>query len=74
MDLDLLTQEQLDEVLAAQKTDRRRLGVLLVEKKVITATKLTQVLSYQFNLPFVSLAQVRYTPALIALIPGAFAK
>ncbi len=74
MDLDLLTQEQLDEVLAAQKTDRRRLGVLLVEKKVITATKLTQVLSYQFNLPFVSLAQVRYTPALVALIPGAFAK
>lgn len=74
MDLDLLTQEQLDEVLAAQKTDRRRLGVLLVEKKVITATKLTQVLSYQFNLPFVSLAQVRYSPELVALIPGPFAK
>jgi hypothetical protein len=74
MELDLLTQAQLDEVLAAQKTDKRRLGVLLVEKKIITATKLTQVLSYQFNLPFVSLAQVRYTPALVSRIPGAFAK
>lgn len=74
LELDLLTQAQLDEVLAAQKTDRRRLGVLLVEKQLITATKLTQVLSYQFNLPFVSLAQVKYTPELVARIPGPFAK
>jgi hypothetical protein len=74
LELDLITPVQLEEVLAAQKTDKRRLGTLLVEKKLITSTKLTQVLSYQFNLPFVSLAQVRYTPELVARIPGAFAK
>lgn len=74
LELDLITPEQLEEVLEAQKQDRRRLGALLVEKKMLTATKLTQVLSYQFNLPFVSLAQVRYAPDLVGRIPGPFAK
>ena len=69
----LLGQAQLDAALELQKQDRRRLGVLLIEQGFLNATKLTQLLSHQFGLPFVSLGRVNYTPDLLATLPGQLA-
>ncbi len=69
----LVSAEQLKLALAQQQTDRRRLGVLLIERGFINGTKLTQLLSHQFQLPFVSLSRVTYTPDLVRRVPGRFA-
>ena len=69
LDVGVLTQKALDEVLAAQKTDKRRLGDLLVEKKLVRPDQLAQVLSHQLSCPWVSLARAEIAPNVLALIP-----
>jgi hypothetical protein len=69
----LVSAEQLKLALAQQQTDRRRLGVLLIERGFLNGTKLTQLLSHQFQLPFVSLSRVTYTADLVRRVPGRFA-
>lgn len=71
----LIEQTALDAALELQRreTPRRRLGVLLIEQGFLSGTKLTQLLSHQFGLPFVSLARVQYTPDLVETVPGALA-
>lgn len=69
----LITAEQLKVALVQQKTDGRRLGVLLIESGFLSGTKLTQLLSHQFQLPFVSLSRVNYTAELVRRVPGRFA-
>ncbi len=74
LDVGVLTQKALDEVLTAQKTDKRRLGELLVEKKLVRPDQLAQVLSQQLSCPWVSLARVEIPPSVIGLVPKAVAE
>ena len=71
----LIDQARLDDalVLQARETPRRRLGVLLIEQGFLSGTKLTQLLSHQFGLPFVSLTRVHYTAELLSTVPGELA-
>ena len=59
----------LEEVLVAQRTDRRRLGELLVERGILHSHQLAQMLSHQLACPWVSLTNLVLTPALLALVP-----
>lgn len=74
LDVGVLDQKALDEVLTAQKTDKRRLGELLVEKKLVRPEQLAQVLSQQLSCPWISLARVEIPPNVIALIPKTVAE
>lgn len=69
VDAKILTAEQLDRVLAMQKTDGRRLGTLLVESGSVTETQVTQILSQQLSVPWVSLYHIDFSRQLLNLVP-----
>ncbi len=70
----LITQDVLDGALRDQAADGRRLGEILVARKLVTDKQLTQILSHQLALPWVSLATIMPDPVLLALVPKALAE
>ena len=69
LDAHLISAQQLEQVLAFQKTDGRKLGVLLVESGFVTDTQLAQVLSQQLAVPWVSLHHIDFSRELLAKVP-----
>ena len=69
VDAHIVSAEQLEQVLAMQKTDGRRLGTLLVESGLITETQLTPILSQQLSVPWVSLYHIDFSRQLLNLVP-----
>jgi type IV pilus assembly protein PilB len=69
VDARMLTLEALEDVLVVQKQDGRRLGVLLVERGLINETQLTQILSHQLSVPWVSLLHIEFSRQLLNLVP-----
>lgn len=69
VDAKLLSQSDLDDMLAVQRTDGRRLGTLLLERGLINETQLTQVLSHQLTVPWVSLVHIEFSRKLLNLVP-----
>jgi hypothetical protein len=69
VDARMLSEQALDEVLAAQRSDGRRLGTLLVEQGYINETQLTQILSHQLAVPWVSLLHIEFSRQLLNLVP-----
>jgi type IV pilus assembly protein PilB len=69
VDARLVTAEALEEVLASQKSDGRRLGTLLVERGLVNETQLTQILSHQLAVPWVSLLHIEFSRQLLNLVP-----
>lgn len=69
VDAQIITREQLAEVLALQRDDGRRLGTLLVESGVVTETQVTQILSQQLSVPWVSLYHIDFSRQLLNLVP-----
>jgi len=65
----IITREQLEEMLELQKTDGRRLGTLLVEAGIVTETQVTQILSQQLSVPWVSLYHIDFSRQLLNLVP-----
>jgi type IV pilus assembly protein PilB len=65
----MITPSALDEVLALQRVDGRRLGTLLVERALINETQLTQILSHQLSVPWVSLLHIEFSRQLLNLVP-----
>ena len=70
----IITRQQLEEVLLLQKTDRRRLGTLLVEAGFVTETQVTQILSQQLSVPWVSLYHIDFSRQLLNLVPREIAE
>jgi type IV pilus assembly protein PilB len=70
----VITREQLEEVLAVQKTDGRRIGTLLVESGLVTETQVTQILSQQLAVPWVSLYHIDFSRQLLNLVPRELAE
>ena len=68
VDARILTSEQLEEVLTLQRTDGRKLGALLVESGLVTETLLTQILSQQLSVPWVSLNHIDFSRELLNLV------
>lgn len=67
--LGLITRAQLDEALVAQRTSQLPVGKQLVALGAVTETRLTQVLSNQLSVPWVSLERVEFPAELLARIP-----
>ncbi|WP_437758717.1 hypothetical protein [Sorangium sp. So ce1389] len=69
VDARMITQEALERTLELQRTDGRRLGTLLVEQGLINETQLTQILSHQLAVPWVSLLHIEFSRQLLNLVP-----
>jgi len=69
VDAKLLRQSDLDDMLTVQRTDGRRLGTLLLERGLVNETQLTQVLSHQLSIPWVSLVHIEFSRQLLNLVP-----
>jgi type IV pilus assembly protein PilB len=65
----LITEQQLEQALAAQKGDGRKLGQVLIDLKLVGEMQLTQALSRQLSVPWVSLYHVDFSRSLLNLVP-----
>jgi len=70
----LITGEQLQRALAAQKGTRDKLGSLLVRMNLLTEDKLLSFLSRQYSVPSVTLSQLDIDPEVLKLVPGQLAE
>ncbi len=71
--LGLITRTQLDDALVAQRATSLPLGKQLVAMGHVNEIRLTQVLSNQLSVPWVSLERVEFPAELLARIPGELA-
>ncbi|MGH3134386.1 MAG: ATPase, T2SS/T4P/T4SS family [Gaiellaceae bacterium] len=77
---DLVTREQLEEVLARQGDSRekrvssQRLGELLVENGAVTSEQVARLVAEQHELPFVDLADSGVTAAVATRLPQELAR
>ena len=68
VDAQIVSRTQLEEILAAQKSDGRRLGTMLVDAGLVTETQVTQILSQQLSVPWVSLYHIDFSRQLLNLV------
>ena len=64
----LINQEQLDAALRQQKTDNRRLGEIIVAANMVSEAKVTQIISQQLSVPWVSLEYIDFSRQLLNLV------
>jgi len=65
----VITQEQLDHALTIPRPPGQRLGDLLVQDGLVNETQLTQTLSQQLSVPWVSLYHVDFSRQLLNFVP-----
>jgi type IV pilus assembly protein PilB len=70
----LVTREQLDQGLEAQQKTGRKLGQTLIELGIVNETQLTQLLSQQLSVPWVSLYHIDFSRELLNLVPRELAE
>jgi len=70
----IIDAEQLEQALELQKSDPRRLGTLLVEQGLVTETQVTQILSQQLSVPWVSLYHTDFSRQLLNHVSQALAE
>ena len=63
-----VTEEQVDEALAIQKTDPRNIGKILVSLGYISDDDLAQALSMRLNVEYVALFEVHVDPDVLGII------
>jgi type IV pilus assembly protein PilB len=64
----IITRAQLEDALALQKKDGRRIGTLLLEAGLVSETQVTQILSQQLSVPWVSLYHIDFSRQLLNLV------
>ena len=70
----VISRDQLAAALELQREDGRRLGTLLVEQGLVTETQVTQILSQQLSVPWVSLYHIDFSRQLLDLVPKEIAE
>jgi type IV pilus assembly protein PilB len=70
----LLSQEQLDELLAEVSHRGKNFARALIDRGLISEAKLTELLSKELNMPIVSLAKYRIDPSVARLVPERVAR
>jgi type IV pilus assembly protein PilB len=64
----IITRQQLEDALNLQKRDGRRIGTLLVDAGLVSETQVTQILSQQLSVPWVSLYHIDFSRQLLNLV------
>jgi type IV pilus assembly protein PilB len=70
----VITHEQLEGALEVQRANGRKLGQVLTELGLINETQLTQALSRQLSVPWVSLYHIDFSRQLLSLVPREIAE
>ncbi|MDP1901100.1 MAG: ATPase, T2SS/T4P/T4SS family [Rubrivivax sp.] len=70
----LISESQLQQALATQKTTGRKLGRALTDLKLVTEAQIGGVVADQMGLEFIDLAQRDLDPATVKLLPEARAR
>lgn len=70
----LISEKQLSDALASQKESGRKLGAELVALGILTEVQMTQILSNQLSVPWVSLYHVEFSRELLNLVPAQVAE
>ncbi len=70
----IISSEQLDNALAAQRTSGRKLGDTLIDLGFICEPQLLRFLAQQLNIPFLDITQRRIDPEQAQLIPETYAR
>jgi type IV pilus assembly protein PilB len=70
----LLTKEQLDEALQAQKAGGGFLGDVLLQKRLLTEPQLVEVLARQTGSPAIDVSAVEPEPDVVAKVPADLAR
>src|SRR6516225_8853168 len=65
-----ITPEQLQQALAAQKANGGKLGYNLVKMGFVKDEEITALLSKQYGIPSINLAQFQIDPAVVKLVPA----
>ena len=65
----LISQAQLEQALAEQKTSGQKLGRVLINDGYVTEDQMLDALSEQLKIPFVDLLHYKFNPDIIKLIP-----
>ena len=65
----LITNDQLMQALAEQKSSGHKLGRVLVEKGYVKEDKVLEVVSRQLQIPYIDLKRFQFEPETIKLIP-----
>ncbi len=66
----LITEDQLQKALLAQKKEGGRLGSILVKMSFIEEDRLLKFLSQQYGIPAIDLAKLQIDPAVTKLVPS----
>lgn len=74
LNVSLITQEQLNNALAAQKGSSKRLGEVLIEQGAITESQLIEALTMQLGIEFVDLGRVNIAPQMCRVLSKNIAK
>lgn len=70
----LITQKQLDAALIAQRKTGQKLGKALIELGYVSEGDIRNILSSQFNIPYVNLSQFKFNSELVLLLPETLAR
>ena len=65
----LISEEQLDEILKEQKRNPKKLGRLLIDSRLVTEEKIAAALSRQLRMPFFNLRQYPLNKELVERLP-----
>ena len=65
----LITEEILGKALERKKTEKKRLGRILVEMETVTEKDISTTLSEQLGMPIVDLEEVILDPEVVNLLP-----
>ena len=69
-----ITEEQLEEVLEKQKTNKKRIADLLIEDKIVTEQQVCKALEKQLFIPYVDLDTISVPEELNSIIPEEMAQ
>jgi len=70
----IISSEQLDNALSAQRTSGRKLGDTLIDLGYISEPQLLRFLAQQLNIPFLDITQRRIDPEQAQIIPETYAR
>lgn len=74
LEMGMISQEQLLDVLEAQKSSKEKFGELLIRKKILTEEQLIEVLEFQLGIPHINLYRFPLDPSIVRLIPEGLAR
>jgi len=70
----LITEDQLNQALAAQRNSGRKLGQVLIDHNWITEAQIAKAVARQLRAPYIDLAHFPLRPELAQLLPEAHAR